>query len=58
MKLHRDLGITQKSAWFMAHRLREAFDTDTGLFAGPVEVDETYTGGKRKNTPKSKRKKA
>ena len=57
MKLHRDLGITQKSAWFMAHRLREAMSRDKGLFSGPVEVDETYMGGKRKNMPKSKRKK-
>ena len=57
MKLHRDLGITQKSAWFMAHRLREAFATDSGLFAGPVEVDETYIGGKRRNMPRARREK-
>ena len=56
MKLHRDLNITQKSAWFMAHRIREAFEAEGGLFAGPVEVDETYIGGKRKNMPKAKRK--
>ena len=56
MKLHRDLSITQKSAWFMAHRIREAFEAEGGLFAGPVEVDETYIGGKRKNMPKAKRK--
>ena len=56
MKLHRDLGITQKSAWFMAHRLREAFATDTGLFTGPVEVDETYVGGKRRNMSTAKRR--
>ena len=37
MKLHRDLGITQKSAWFMAHRIRQALNEDGGLFAGPVE---------------------
>ncbi len=49
MKLHRDLGITQKSAWFMAHRLKEAFHTDRGVFAGPVEADETYFGGRERN---------
>ena len=55
MKLHRDLGVTQKTAWHLAHRLRKAFESESGLFAGPVEVDETYMGGKRKNMPKSKR---
>ena len=49
MKLHRDLGISQKSAWHMAHRLREAWDIGTGKYAGPVEVDEHYVGGKEKN---------
>ena len=58
MKLHRDLGVTQKTAWFMAQRLRAAFQATgpTVVFEGPVEVDETYVGGKRKNMPKSKRK--
>ena len=57
MKLHRDLGITQKSAWHLAHRIRETFlEPSTDLFEGPVEVDETYMGGKRRNMPKSKRK--
>ena len=57
MKLHRDLGITQKSAWHLAHRLRKAWDEDSGaLFTGPVEADETYMGGKRKNMSKSKRR--
>ncbi|MDE0261419.1 MAG: IS1595 family transposase [Bryobacterales bacterium] len=58
MKLHRDLDITQKSAWFLAHRLRDALSQGDGaskLFGGPVEVDETYFGGKRKNMPKHKR---
>ena len=48
MKLHRDLGITQRSAWFLAHRLREAWKDQGSQFTGPVEVDETYIGGKRK----------
>lgn len=49
MKLHRDLDITQKAAWHMAHRVREMYDDFTGQkFEGPVEVDETYIGGKEK----------
>ena len=57
MKLHRDLDISQKSAWYLAHRLRESWKTNSGgVFAGPVEVDETYVGGKRKNMRKAKRK--
>ena len=56
MRLHRELGIGQKAAWFMLHRLRLAFDAESGPFAGPVEADETHIGGKRKNKPASKRK--
>jgi len=41
MKLHRDLGIRQSSAWFMLHRIREAFADMAEEFSGPVEVDET-----------------
>ena len=56
MKLHRDLGVTQKTAWHLAHRIREAWEDNGGsLFAGPVEADETYIGGKRKNMPRHKR---
>lgn len=56
MKLHRDLGICQKSAWFMAQRIREAFDSGKGIFSGPVEVDEAYMGGKRRNMSNKQRK--
>lgn len=49
MKLHRDLEINQRSAWFLAHRLRMALTKKGGNFIGPVEVDETYVGGKRAN---------
>ena len=56
MKLHRDLDITQKTAWFLAHRLRVALAQKGEVFAGPVEVDETYFGGRRKNMSNAKRK--
>ena len=49
MKIHRELEITQKSAWHLAHRLRETFASEGHLFVGPVEVDETYMGGKEAN---------
>ena len=50
MKLHRDLGISQKSAWHLAHRLREGMhNPKRENYSGPVEVDETYIGGKERN---------
>ena len=49
MKLHRDLGVTQKTAWHLLHRIRETWDDESAKFAGPVEVDETYIGGLEKN---------
>jgi transposase-like protein len=48
-QLHRMLGVTYKSAWFMAHRIRHAMDeTPTTKLQGTVEIDETYVGGKVK----------
>ena len=57
MKLHRDLGVSQPTAWFMLHRIREAWGDDGDEpFDGPVEVDETYMGGKRQNMSNAQRK--
>jgi transposase-like protein len=47
-QFHRMLGMTYRSAWFMAHRLRHAMDENGTIFSGTVEVDETYVGGKRR----------
>ncbi len=56
-QLHRTLGVTYKTAWFMTHRIREAMRDDSGEMlgsdGGPVEVDETFIGAKRpKHKPK------
>jgi transposase-like protein len=55
-ELARDLGVTQKTAWFMLHRIRVAMTDTTGKLGGngPVECDETFVGGKVKNMHKSK----
>ena len=55
-KLARDIGVNKNTAWFMMMRIREAWAADgDDPFDGPVEVDETYFGGKRKNKPKDQR---
>ena len=54
MRLHRELGIGQQAAWFMAHRIREAFESQK-RFGGEVEMDEVYMGGLEKNKHKDKK---
>ncbi len=50
MKLHREIKVTQRTAWFMLHRIREVWSVECEvLFAGPVEVDETFFGGREAN---------
>ena len=47
MKMHRDLNITQRSAWYLLHRIRHCMSAEEQtLFEGPVEVDETTSAGK------------
>lgn len=55
-ELHRALGVTQKTAWFMLHRIRLAMqDEQGGKLSGEVEVDESMIGGKSRNMHKNKR---
>src|ERR1022692_2634409 len=55
-EVHRGLGVTQKTAWFMLHRIRLAMQDGTfNKLGGEVEVDETFIGGKARNMHKDKR---
>ncbi len=57
-EIHRAIGVTQKTAWFMMHRIRLAMQNGTfEKLSGEVECDETFVGGKAKNMHKSKREK-
>ncbi|HWZ22021.1 MAG TPA: IS1595 family transposase [Cytophagaceae bacterium] len=48
-QLAKDIKVTQKTAWFLLHRVREAFCPDEMIFSNPVEIDETGMGGKESN---------
>jgi hypothetical protein len=55
MQLAKEIGITQKSAWFVLHRLREACGgKDLSKLKGIIEIDETFVGGIEKNKHESK----
>jgi transposase-like protein len=59
-EIHRHMGVTQKTAWFMLHRVRLAMQDDYagGMLGGEVEVDETFIGGKVRNMHKDRKMRA
>src|SRR5271167_1913792 len=59
-ELHRALGVTQKTAWFMLHRIRLAMQDELtgGMLGGEVEVDESFIGGKVRNMHKDRKERA
>ena len=58
LQLSKEIGVTQRSAWFLLHRLRTACDGDLESLRGIVEADEAYLGGKESNKHEDKKAKA